>query len=102
MKYCIQMHDARKLHYDFRIEIGGVLKSWVLPKGPSMSPKEKRLAVPTEDHEMRYGNFEGIIEEGYGKGTVLLWDRGTCRKETLNNSITGSSDAICARRAFSA
>ncbi len=78
-KYLIQMHDASRLHYDFRLQIGAVLKSWVLPKGPSISPKERRLAILTEDHALEYGNFEGKIREGYGKGTVLLWDQGTFR-----------------------
>ena len=84
MKYSIQMHEARKLHFDLRLEIGGVLKSWVLPKGPSMIPSEKRLAVLTEDHDLSYAFFEGVIEKGYGKGTVLLWDRGTFRNIRKN------------------
>lgn len=91
--FVIQKHDASSLHYDFRIEVDGTLKSWAVPKGPSMDPSDKKLAIPTEDHPLDYADFEGVIpEDEYGGGTVMIWDRGCYRNLKDDKSVADQLD----------
>ena len=87
--FVVNKHKATRLHYDFRISVGGVLKSWAVPKGISYNPAQKRLAIPTPDHKYSYAKFEGVIPEGeYGAGTVMIWDKGTYKNLAKKDNKT--------------
>jgi DNA ligase D-like protein (predicted 3'-phosphoesterase) len=92
-RFVIQQHDARSMHWDFRLEAGGVFKSWAVPRGPSMDPRDKRLAMEVDDHQISWGDFEGVIPDGeYGAGPVIVWDRGSYRPlgdEPVEQALAG-------------
>ena len=92
-RFVIDRHAASTLHYDFRLEVDGVLRSWAVPKGPSTDPREKRLAVQADDHSLSYADFEGVIEERYGAGEVIVWDEGTHRNLDTDQWMAAALDA---------
>jgi DNA ligase D-like protein (predicted 3'-phosphoesterase) len=98
--FVVQKHAATSLHYDFRLEVGGAMRSWAVPKGPSTDPSQRRLAMQVDDHPMSWNEFEGVIGSGYGAGTVIVWDRGEFRATTPDQSMGEALDAGYARFAL--
>jgi DNA ligase D-like protein (predicted 3'-phosphoesterase) len=95
--FVIQKHAATSLHYDFRLEVDGTMRSWAIPKGPSTDPKQRRLAMAVDDHPMSWNEFEGVIGRGYGAGTVIRWDEGEYRNTTPDRSMAEGLDDGYAR-----